>query len=311
MKTVNENVLKFLADAPLFFQPWWLEAVSPDAWDYVVVRRGEEVAAVLPYTFKMRLGRLRLIEMPFLTPYLGPWLRQSNAKYANRLGEEKDLMTELIDGLPRFATFKQDFHPTITNWLPFFWKGFRQTTRYTYRTDETKDLEALWSETRDNVRTDVKKARKTLEVRETEDFDQFLPLHRMTFARQGRGLPYSEDKIRELDRACAAQNARKMFLATEPGGRAHAVIYLLHDCRHVYYFFSGSDPEVRSSGAISLLVWHAITWALSMGKQFDFEGSMAEPIERAFRSFGARQTPYLQVEKNTSNLVRLYRALRS
>ena len=310
-RTLEPNLLKFLADAPLFFQPWWLEAVSPGAWDYAVVRRGEDVAAVLPYTFKMRLGRLRLIEMPFLTPYLGPWLRQSNAKYANRLGEEKDLMTELIDALPPFANFQQDFHPAITNWLPFHWKGFSQSTRYTYRMDATAGLDALWSETRDSVRTDVKKARKTLEVKETEDFDQFLPLHRLTFARQGRELPYSEEKIRELDRACAAQNARKMFLATEPGGKAHAVIYLLHDSRSVYYFFSGSDPDVRNSGAVSLLVWHAITLAVSMGKQFDFEGSMSEQIERAFRSFGARQTPYFQVSKNPSSLVRLYRALRS
>ena len=74
-RTLEPNLLKFLADAPLFFQPWWLEAVSPGAWDYAVVRRGEEVAAVLPYTFKVRLNRLRLIEMPRLTPYLGPWLK--------------------------------------------------------------------------------------------------------------------------------------------------------------------------------------------------------------------------------------------
>src|ERR1700730_12917420 len=127
MKAIDPKIAKFVEDAPLFFQPWWLEAVSPRTWNYVAVYRGEEIAAVLPYAFKIRLNRFRLIEMPLLTPYLGPWLRSSNAKYANRLGEEKDLMSELIAGLPPFATFQQDFHPAITNWLPFYWKGFKQT----------------------------------------------------------------------------------------------------------------------------------------------------------------------------------------
>ena len=71
MKAVDPKVAEFLATAPLFFQPWWLEAVSPGAWDYAVARRGEQIAGLLPYTFKMRLKRMRLIEMPFLTPYLG------------------------------------------------------------------------------------------------------------------------------------------------------------------------------------------------------------------------------------------------
>ena len=77
MKTVDPKIDRFLQNAPLFFQPWWLEAVSPDAWDYAIAKRGDEIAAVLPYTFKIRMNRWRLIEMPLLTPYLGPWLRTS------------------------------------------------------------------------------------------------------------------------------------------------------------------------------------------------------------------------------------------
>ena len=308
MKAVEENVLKFLADAPLFFQPWWLEAVSPGAWDYAVVRRGEEVAAILPYTFKIRLNGLRLIEMPRLTPYLGPRLRPSNAKYANRLGEEKDLMTELIDALPPFAAFQQDFHPAITNWLPFHWKGFSQTTRYTYRMDATTDLDALWSETRDNVRTDIKKAKKQVEVGETGDVGKFLELHRLTFSRQNKPLPHSEEMLRRMDAACAENGARKILIATGSDGRPHAAVYLVTDSRAVYYLLSGSDAELRNSGAISLVLWEGIRWASEQGKQFDFEGSMVEPIERSFRSFGGRQVPYFSIEKCDSTVVKLYRA---
>jgi hypothetical protein len=30
---------------------------------------------------------------------------------------------------------------------------------------------------------------------------------------------------------------------------------------------------------------------------FDFEGSMLRPVERFFRAFGSRQTPYLRVSR--------------
>ena len=293
----------------MFFQPWWLEAVSPGAWDYAVARRGEEIAAVLPYTFKLRLNRLRLIEMPRLTPYLGPWLRASQAKYANRLGEEKDLLTELIDALPPCAAFQQDFHPAITNWLPFHWKGFSETTRYTYRTDGTKDLDALWSETRANVRTDIKKARKQVEVAATDDLEKFLALHRLTFSRQNKPLPHAEETLRRMDAASAAHGARKILTATGGDGRPHAAVYLVTDRHAVYYLLSGSDPELRNSGAISLLLWEGISWACTQGRQFDFEGSMVEPIERSFRAFGARQVPYFGIEKCDSALVKIYRRL--
>jgi len=31
---------------------------------------------------------------------------------------------------------------------------------------------------------------------------------------------------------------------------------------------------------------------------FDFEGSMIEPVERFFRSFGAQRVPYFGITKN-------------
>lgn len=308
MRQLEAVVSKFVEGAPLFSQPWWLEAVSPGAWDYAVVRRGEDVAAVLPYTFKMRLGGLRLIEMPRLTPYLGPWLRPSTAKYANRLGEEKDLMTELIEALPPFATFQQDCHPAMTNWLPFYWKGFAQTTSYTYRIEATSDPDALWNETRDNVRTDVKKAKKQVTTEEVGDIEAFLRLHRLTFSRQGKALPHSEETLRRVDAACAENGARRILIATGAGGRPHASVYLVTDRRAVYYLLSGSDAELRNSGAISLLLWEGIQWAAEQGKQFDFEGSMVEPIERSFRAFGGRQVPYFSIAKCDSAILRFYRA---
>ncbi len=58
---------------------------------------------------------------------------------------------------------------------------------------------------------------------------------------------------------------------------------------------SGSDPDLRSSGALSLLMHEAIQFAATVTQRFDFEGSMHEPIERFFRNFGATPKQYFQV----------------
>jgi lipid II:glycine glycyltransferase (peptidoglycan interpeptide bridge formation enzyme) len=306
---LDTKTIEFLEDTCIFCQPWWLQAVAPDSWDVAVVERGGEVAAVLPYAYKVRLGRFKLIEMPPLTPYLGPWLRNSTAKYVNRLSEEKELMTELTEKLPTFAVFQQGFHPSITNWLPFYWRGYKQTTRYTYITDCNKNLDAAWDETRENIRTDIRKAQKTVEVVDTPDIDRFLRVLKTTFQRQGKPLPYTEEVVRRVESACEKQNVRKMLFAQDAEGQTHAAVYLVWDAKSVYYLLGGGDPALRNSGATSLLIWKAIEFALSHGKRFDFEGSVVESIERFFRAFGARQVPYFEVSKMNSRIVRAYRAL--
>ena len=59
----------------------------------------------------------------------------------------------------------------------------------------------------------------------------------------------------------------------------------------------GADPELRNSGATSLLMWEAIQFAATVTKKFDFEGSMIESVERFVRAFGARQIPYFQITR--------------
>ena len=286
----------------MFLQPWWLELVAPSEWHYAVVKRGQEIAAVMPYTIRSRFG-WRILETPQFTPHLGPWLRPSTAKYANRLSEEKELMTELIAALPPFAHFEQRFHPGITNWLPFFWKEFRQTTLYTYRIEDTRDPEKLWDETRDNVRTDIRKARKQIEVEVTDDFEYVIRMQTMTLQRQHLRMSFSDERFRRFGAGCAAQGASRVLVARDARGRVHACVYLLLDSSTVYYYTGGGDPELRNSGATSLLVWKAIEMAAALGLKFDFEGSVLEPVERFFRSFGAVQTPFFVISKTNSKLL--------
>jgi hypothetical protein len=292
----------------LFCQPWWLDAVVPDAWDEVVLEKNGEFLARMPYAIRRKRGKTKIF-MPSLTQTLGPTLRPSKAKRFKRLSEQKKLMTELIEQLPPFDRFQQNFHYSITNWLPFYWKGFHQTTRYTYVLDDLSDPESLFKDFRENIRGDIRKASKQgVVVRDDLGMDAFLELHEATFDRQKMEMPYSQAFVRRLDEACVANDARKMLFAVDASNRIHAAAYIVWDRESAYYLMAGTDPSLRNTGATSLVLWEAIRFAATVTKKFDFEGSMLEPVERYFRAFGGRQMPYFQITKDNpaSRIGRLF-----
>lgn len=294
-----------LPDRLIFRQPWWLDAVAPGLWGEASVERGGELVARLPYVVKRRYGLTSLV-MPPLTQSLGPWLRPSEGKYASRLASEKDLMNELINRLPPFDRFSQSFHFSITNWLPFHWRGFSQSTRYTYRLEDLSSTEKLWNELAENVRRAVRKAQKEVSLRADLDTEAFIRLNSLTFARQGMEVPYGPDLVRRLDAACAKEGRRKILFAEDAKGRVHAAVYVIWDEDSAYNLMLGSDPELRGSGASSLVMWEAIQYAATVSKSFDFEGSMIESVERSFRSFGARQVPYSRVSRMSRRMSLLH-----
>jgi hypothetical protein len=280
----------------LFEQPWWLDAVAPGAWKVAEVSRGGATVARLPYVMEKRLG-LKGLTMPPLTQTLGPWVAPSGGKHVGQLARQKELMTALIEKLPPHDYFYQRFHYSITNWLPFYWRGFEQTTRYTYVIEPLDDLDLVWDRFQSNIRREIRKARKQVVVRTDFDVERFLDINSLTFERQGLGLPYSRALVRRLDAACAERSARRMFFAEDARGRIHAALYVVWNDNSAYYLMSGGDPDLRNSGAMSLLVWEALQFAATVTERFDFEGSVIEPIERFFRAFGGTQKPYFRVTR--------------
>lgn len=300
---------------PIFSRDWWLDATAgSENWDVAMVRNGNQVLAAMPYVVRRRYG-MKVLNQPALTQTLGPWLcpMDPGTSEAKRLAQEKELMHELIDQLPAFDYFNQSWHYKYTNWLPFLWRGFNQTTRYTYVLTDLRHPDKLWAGFQGNVRRNCKAAsdRYRITVRDDLPLDDFLALNRMTFQRQGMAVPYSDDYVRRLDAACAKQGCRKYYIAVDPEGRHHAGCYIVWDENSAYGLINGSDPALRHSGALSLCFWRAIQDAAQVTQRFDFEGSIIEPIERFVRCFGATQIPYFNISKTTSKLLRIREVLLS
>ncbi|MDB9342434.1 GNAT family N-acetyltransferase [Nodularia spumigena CS-586/05] len=299
----------------IFFSDWWLDATAGEGnWGVCKVSQDNEIVASMPWTIKTNLLGMKTIAHPPLTQTLGPWLADppSGTKYAKRLAREKDLMEALIHQLPDYHIFRQNFAPEISNWLPFYWKGFQQTTRYTYRLPDLSDIQALWSGFQDKIRTDIRKAEKQgVTVERCTDINAFLDVNELTFLRQNIKLPYTRSYVKRLFAACERNNAGAIFLARGKDGRVHAGNLLVWNQHCAYYLMGGGDPELRTSGATSLAMWQSIQFAATVSHMFDFEGSMIESVERFFRGFGAVQTPYFSISHVQSRWVASVMAVRS
>jgi hypothetical protein len=218
----------------------------------------------------------------------------------------------LVDALPAVAFFRINFHHTVTNWLPFAWAGYAQTTRYTYVIEDLSDLEAIRENLAPQLRTNLRKAEKAgIRVEESDDLETLLALDRKTFAHLTTPRPYTEDDVRRLDAACRQHGARKILLARDETGRPHAALGVVYDRKCMYNLIGRTDPELRGSAANHLTLWRALELACDLHVSFDFCGSMLEGVESFNRSFGGVLKPYFEISRCSSVTARLAVGLRS
>ena len=280
----------------IFHQPWWLEAVAPGKWDIIEIKKGGQVFASMPIVMEKRFG-MNFLTMPPLTQSLGPWIKPLPGKYSTRLSKEKELLNQLIEQLPPFSFFRQRFHYSQNNWLPFYWKGFNQTTKYTYILEDISDPEMVWDNLQGNIRREIRKARATVQVETTEDPNLMWKIWNLNFEQKGEKVKTKYEDFIRIDKACAKHNSRKIFIARDQDNNVHSSMYLVWDEQSAYYLIGGANPEFRTTGAASFLMYEAIKFASDKSKRFDFEGSMIESVERFFRGFGGIQTPYFEITK--------------
>lgn len=296
---------------PIFSRAWWLDAaVGPDGWDVAIAKNDDRIVGAMPYAFARRYG-MSVLKQPALSMSLGPWLLPLDGKPATRLASEKKIMQSLIDQLPAFDHFIQNWHSSVTNWLPFYWNGFSQTTHYTYVIPDLTSVNNVWNGFENSARASCKKAseRFKMTVRDDLPLDTFIALHRKTLQRRGVVSQYSDDYIRRMDAACAKRNCRKFVVAVNEAGQPCAANYIVWDENSAYGLMNGVDPEMRNTGVASLCMWEIIKHAAKVTKKFDFFGSMNETIEPFVRSFGAQQVPFFVISKTPSRLLRLRRGL--
>jgi len=295
---------QFVDNSPqgcIFCRSWWLDAVCPNGYEILTLRKGDRIVAGMPLVRRRRLA-YEAIGMPPLTQTLGVLLAPPTAeKYERQLSGEMELLRALVAAIPRADHFVAQCHHSFANWLPFYWAGYRQTTRYTYVIEDLTDPEAVFANFAYSKRKNIKKAERLVQVREDMPPRDFYDHHATSLRKAGDTIVYTYELFERIHRATHQHNAGKTWLAVDVDGHIHSAIFVVFDPRAAYYLISTIDPDCRSSNSATLLVKRAIEYVATRTKRFDFEGSMIQNVERSFRSFGARQIPYFRIYRDRRN----------
>jgi len=308
-KEIYQQFCKREKEMPIFSQPWYLDAVcGENGWDILIIKKGNEIAATMPFQQNKKYGFV-LPRMPHPAKYLGPYF----PKKFRSIKQQEKLMRQLIEQMPKFDFFEQNFHHSISNLLPFQWKGFEANVRYTFTIDLIPPTDDIFNKIDSNYRNNkITKAQKNISISSERTLLEFYQIQEKTFIRQKMSMPFSFDFLKKYNAVLEKQNARKIFFAIDNDDRIHSVLYLIWDNHTAYLHMTGDDPDLRKSGASILLTWHAIKYAKEVlqKKVFDFEGSMIEPIAKVRQSFGAKQTPYFLIKKYNSKIIKFLHQLK-
>jgi hypothetical protein len=284
----------------VFGQPWFLDAVcGAENWDICMdIEQNGRINGVLPYFITKKWG-FKIIQQPFLTGYMGLWMRYERHWNAHqKASQERAVLKNLIAQLPATAFFSQAYAPYFQNWLPFHWSGFETTVRMTHLLNGLQNTGALFKNFKDNVRKKIKKTAATIRIETTDDVVLVYDIYNQIMATKGRKMSYSKAFLTNLHAKIKENQAGQLYKAIDTEGVVHAAVYIVWDATTAYYWLGGSVVAHRNSGALTLLLWEIMQDVAKRGIQiFDFTGSNLENLESFFSAFNAEKRTYFRVSR--------------
>ena len=268
-------------------------------WDVLLACRDDgTVEGALPYLHGRRLG-LSYVLQPELTQYSGPWYNHPEGLSASaRIDFENRVGSALAKQLDRLKInlFQQRFSPGITNWLPFHWKGYRQTTRYTYRFPSIADPDALMQQASGARRKNLSNLQRECTVDSQMSPADFAQMHADYWQRKGGGDVLRRDFIEHICTTALHRGQGLLWALRDASGSALCAAFVAYDSRCAYALLS-AVAEGAPANAQTCLDWQMIRHLATLTEAFDFEGSMEQGGEYYYRSFGTVQTPYFEITR--------------
>jgi lipid II:glycine glycyltransferase (peptidoglycan interpeptide bridge formation enzyme) len=292
---------------PIYSRDWWLDCVcGKSGWDVLLCIKNGEIEAAMPYYVPCK----GIITMPLHTQTMGIWFNPAfeDKCYSHDLFRKQTICEDFIMRLPAHGYFLQNFHYSFTDWLPFYWQGFRQTTRYTYVLPDIGNPDELWNNLGKDIRKNIQKAKNKyqLTVRRNVPTDIFMKLNAQVYRRQGM-KHYQPAMLKKLIDLSRSRNQGDIWGAYDAENRLYAAQFVVWQDNCAYTIANGYEEAFRKMSGLALARWTAINDLSGQVHSFDFEGSMIRGVEHFFREFGALQKPYFAIEKGKMSLLKKIR----
>lgn len=295
----------------LFIQDWWLDAVREGSWDVVLDIRGEQILGGWIFSRSRKYG-ISYLSNAELSPYQGIFFNYPlDLSQKKKTSFENRVIKNLLRKLPAKKYITQRLHPKVTNAIPLYWNEFQLSNRYTYILKNVSNPDAIWGNLYSQSRRLIRNIEneKRLNIEESESIDLLYDLHALSMRRKNKRPQFSFPVFQRLDLALKKRNKRLLLFARDKENLICGGVYIVWDTNTAFYLVGGVDDRSKIAGISTYLLWEAIKRMSAKVCNFDFEGSMIPEIERLFRSFGAEQTPYIEINKYRFplNLMKVFR----
>jgi GNAT acetyltransferase-like protein len=278
-------------DIPLFMRPYWLDAVAGvQAWD-AIISRNEEGRIVGAWAIHQRkLRGFKAIILPPMTPFTGIYMDVDTSLPVQKQSFlRQEILEDLIRQVPRVAIFGQKFQFHLRDWLPFYWKGYKQETRYTFRF-ENPDPEAIYANFSKSFKRNLRAGERKFKVETSTDVTELYRLVQRVFEIRKDAIPFDLNTLNNAYAQVHARHQSTIYRAVGEDG-VNAAILTVWDDDTTYYLLGGRAGS-STKNSTQILLWHAIKDAAERGHHFDFEGSMIKGVNRFFQSFGPEMVEY-------------------
>jgi len=294
-------------DIPLFMQAWWLDAVTlPDGkeWNVLLCEENGKIIAALPYHLLKKWG-FKIILQPQQTQYNGIWTDYpQEMKLYKRYSFEKRIMDNLIDQLEKLnlSYYSQNFHHSFTNWQPFYWRGFRQITQYTYMLKNIADIDVIFENIHARYRKNLRKSEEKLTVDFSLSPEEFYDFHQNSFDKKNDRIAYSKQLFLSIFQATTKREQGKIIAVRNKNNELLSALFFVWDKHSGYNLITVRNKIDKANDALIYMIWEAIKYLNGKTKNYDFEGSMIEGVATKNQRFGAEQLPYFNISKSYSKL---------
>jgi len=317
--TNKEKYIEFCGqkgNVPVFSQPWWLDAVCQGEWDVILIEQNGKIIASFPYYKKMKaMGIFTYIEMPKLSQKLGPYIvydSDKSLKESKKIAYEHEIYNAIIDKLPKFDNFVVNFDWKYKNWLPFYWRGFKQTTRYTYLLDNIKDHDNRIKNYAKYKKQNIQKAKKKkLTIKYDLSKEAFYSYFESVICEERKeSVSFSKKLFERLYDAIHERKTGRTFFCVDKNDNIHAISMVVWDNECAYEIISMRKNKHNNSGGTEFLRDAVIKYVSQFVNRFDIGGSMIKGVEKSYRDYGTQQTEYYSISKCNSWILRIIKGIK-
>lgn len=287
------------AELPIFFQPWWLDAVGQHGhWQKYVIRgSNDNTIGIWPIFTKRRYG-FQWRTLPPYSPVSGPWFAENDALSQPLLAA---LTSQLAGGQLYWLVHSMRYVQQALWWQK---NGFEVHIWHTYRLPVTNDPDNLFRRFRTTTRNEIRKAARNLLVRPVGHLQHFLPLYIRHARAKGIFTPAVAQVFECIYNASLERGQGQLLCAYDKEGNLHAGVFLVWDHQNTYVQSISRNQDFQTSSATRLILWQAIKQSATSGRAFDFNGGDVPSIGDFFASFGAEKVAYLRAVLYPNALVR-------